>query len=463
MMKRLCIILLIMLLSLSAAQAQKKRVPVNPLNDKTHVLLILDCSNSMWEKWQSDSKIKVTQAVLLKFMDSISHQNNVEFAMRVFGHLNKNDRDTRLEVPFKYDNNYRIKSKIKTLVPQGGGTVTSALSSSLNDFPTGVSSRNIILIITDGIDNSGDDICQTARQVQTSGMVVKTFVVGIGDKSNFKNDLDCVGKFFHVPNEENYIKTLYKVFAMAEQQADVSLYINDNSGKTYESTTPVVFYDAQTGLPRLQTLYTCNSKSQPDTFKIDPLIDYNVTFFTNPPQTLSNIKFESGQHKRIGVTAEQGFLRVRFDGKRVLFEIPQYTVSVRKAENNELVNVQAINSNVPYITGRYTVEIHSLPTVVINDVEISYTTSTDLAIPTPGLAVINKPKGVFKGCIFSIDEQNGKTSKIHDLDESQFIERVPLMAGEYIVLLQDKEKWGHNSLQIRRFKIESARQTNINF
>ena len=100
-----------MLLLLTATQAQKKRVPANPLGDKTHVLLILDCSSSMWNKWQSDSKIKVTQAVLLKFMDSISHQNNVEFAMRVFGHLNKNDRGTRLEVPFEYDNNYKIKSK----------------------------------------------------------------------------------------------------------------------------------------------------------------------------------------------------------------------------------------------------------------------------------------------------------------------------------------------------------------
>ncbi|MBO7541030.1 MAG: VWA domain-containing protein, partial [Bacteroidales bacterium] len=185
-MKRLCIILSVLLLSAAAAQAQKKRAQATTPGDKTHVLLILDCSSSMWNKWQSDSKIKVTQAVLLKFMDSISHQNNVEFAMRVFGHLNKNDRGTRLEVPFEYDNNYKIKSKIKTLVPQGGCTATSALSNALNDFPQGASSRNIILIITDGLDDCGDDICQSAREVQTSGMVVKTFVIGIGDKRNFK-------------------------------------------------------------------------------------------------------------------------------------------------------------------------------------------------------------------------------------------------------------------------------------
>ena len=462
-MKRLCIILLLTLLSAAAVQAQKKRAPVNPSNDKTHVLLILDCSNSMWDKWQSDSKIKVTQAVLLKFMDSISHQNNVEFAMRVFGHLNKSDHGTRLEVPFSYDNNYKIKSKIKTLVPQGGCTATTALSNALNDFPSGNSSRNIILIITDGLDDCGDDICQTARQVQMSGMVVKTFIIGIGKKSNFKKDLSCAGRFFHVPNEENYIKTLYNVFAMAEQQTDVCLYINDKTGKTYESNTPVVFCDAQSGVPRMQTLYTCNSKSQPDTFKTDPLIDYNVVFCTHPPQIVSGVKLDRSKLNRIGITAEQGMMRVRFDGKRILFEIPQYTVSVRKADNNELVNVQAINDNVPFITGRYNVEIHTLPTVVIKDVDVSYGSSIDLTIPTPGLAVINKPKGIFKGCIFSVDETSGKTDLIHNLDETQAIERLPIMPGEYIVLLQDKEEYGHKTVQSRRFKIESAQQTNINF
>ena len=462
-MKRLCLILTILLLSATAVQAQKKRVPASPPGDKTHVLLILDCSSSMWDKWQSDSKIKVTQAVLLKFMDSLSHQNDVEFAMRVFGHLNKSDRGTRLEVPFEYDNNYKIKSKIKTLVPQGGCTATTALSNAVGDFPQSASSRNIILIITDGLDDCGDDLCQAARQVQTSGMVVKTFIVGIGDKRNFKSDLGCAGKFFHVPYEENFIKTLYNIYAMAEQQAEVTLAINDRAGKAYETTAPVVFYDRQTGMPRFQTIYTCNSKSSPDTLKIDPLIDYNVVFLTNPPQTISNVKLSSDRLNQLSISAEQGFLRIRFDGRRLLFAIPEYTVSVRDAATRQLVNTQAINENAPYVTGRYTVEIHSLPTIVINDVEIAHNSSTDLTIPSPGLAVINKPKGQYKGHILSIDETSGNATAIHTLDEEKQAEHLAMMPGEYIIMLQDKDDFGHKTIQTRQFKIEPAQQTNINF
>ncbi len=182
--------------------------------DKTRVLIILDCSHSMWDRWQSDAKIKVTQQVLLKFMDSIANQNGIEVALRVFGHLNKNSFGTRLEVPFEDGNNYKIQSKIKTLVPNGACTAASALSSSLNDFPATGASRNIILIITDGMDDCDGNICDVARQVQMSGVIVQTFILGIGNKQDFQHSLDCAGKFTYVPNEEQYTETLYNIFRL---------------------------------------------------------------------------------------------------------------------------------------------------------------------------------------------------------------------------------------------------------
>ena len=138
-------VLLVALLLLAGVSVQGQQP------EKTRLLLIMDCSNSMWDHWQSNSKIKVTQQVLLSFLDSISRQHDVDVALRVFGHLNKDQFGTRLEVPFGSDNIYQLQSKIKTLVPQGGCTAAAALTDALSDFPATGSSRNLILIITDGM------------------------------------------------------------------------------------------------------------------------------------------------------------------------------------------------------------------------------------------------------------------------------------------------------------------------
>ena len=177
-------------------------------DEKTRILFIVNCSHSMWDHWQSDAKIKVTQKVLLRFLDSIAGQEDMEVALRVFGHLNRGSYTTHLEVPFSDNNRYALQSKIKTLVPNGGNSTATALSRSLDDFPLTDKSRNIIIIITDGIDDADGDICQVARQVQLSGIVVQTFILGIGNPNDFRQSLDCAGTFTYMPEEDGY--TVYR-------------------------------------------------------------------------------------------------------------------------------------------------------------------------------------------------------------------------------------------------------------
>ena len=121
---------LLIILTLMVSAAWRLPAQHTPSQETTRVLIILDCSQSMWDKWQSDSKIKVTQQVLLRFLDSIQGHTDMEVALRVFGHLNKDAISTQLEVPFASDNAYQLKSKLKTLVPNGGCTAATALDRS---------------------------------------------------------------------------------------------------------------------------------------------------------------------------------------------------------------------------------------------------------------------------------------------------------------------------------------------
>lgn len=464
-MKNLRLLLFAAALLLSAGCWAQRPPAID--SQKTRVLIILDCSHSMWDRWQSDAKIKVTQRVLLKFLDSVANQPDIEVALRVFGHLNKNSYGTRLEVPFESDNNYKIQSKVKTLVPNGACTAANALSSSLNDFPaisgdtkTDKQPRNIILIITDGMDDCDGNICDVARQVQMSGVIVQTFILGIGDRHDFQHSLDCAGKFIYVPSEELYTKTLYNIFHISGEQARVVVNVNDETGHLLETSIPMALYDRQTGVVKYSTIWNIDGRYQPDTLVVDPLVTYDLTLFTSPESTVPNLSFSPDKINTFNVNIEQGSLELHLDGKRTNYQIPQYQMLVYEHGSNKLVNTQLLGEQHSYLTGSYDIELLSTPPIRLEGVSIAASSATSLAIPTPGLVNINKPKAISTGSIFTL--KDGVLTHVCDLNPNKINERLLLMPGQYMLVIKPQNSIKYNTVRSKRFQIESAQTTNVN-
>ena len=452
-MKRLLAILLLLTVVFSASAQRKKPKPVP---DKTRVLLILDCSNSMWDQWQSDSKIKVTQQVMLHFIDSVAAQNDIDVALRVFGHLNKDAYGTRLEVPFDEGNSYKLQSKIKTLVPNGGCTAATALTDALHDFPVSKNSRNIILIITDGIDDSDGSICNVARQVQLSGIVVQTFILGIGNPSDFNRELDCAGKFTYVPNEEQYGDALYNIFKLSDEKAFVMMELEDSEGLPLEGDVPVALYDSQTGVVKYLT--RCIGGAQ-DTFVVDPLVTYDMTFFTQPVTTLHHLEFTPGVVSRLAVGVSQGQLRIRQDQQRVTWPVPKPTVVVRRANDGNVLATQQIGEMKSYLSGSYDIDVLSVPPIKLRGVEVRENSNTDISIPMPGLLTLTKPKQIMVGSLFVVEE--GVLTYVCDLNPNAINERLVLQPGNYQLEIQPQNKTDYKSVKTYSFKIEAAKQTDL--
>ena len=443
------LIIIALMLAAIGVQAQQP--------EKTRLLLIMDCSNSMWDHWQSGAKIKVTQQVLLSFLDSISKQHDVDVALRVFGHLNRHQFGTRLEVPFGSDNIYQLQSKIKTLVPQGGCTASAALTDALSDFPSAGDSRNIILIITDGMDDCDAEICDVARQVQLSGAVVQTFVLGIGDGTF--NHADCAGTFLPVRHEEEYAKTLYDIFRLAGKTARVVLRLLDGEGGLYETEHPVAFYDRRTGVSRLNTIYTVDSKLRPDTLLLDPLMTYDLTVFTHPPLQREALQFDIDRVNWVDLTVSEGTMRVRYEGRRPQWTQPNVDVVVRR--EGERVAAQEVGETGQYLAGRYDVEVQTLPVTTLRGVEVRGNAATELSVPMPGMLILSKPKGITTGAIFRL--RDGQVEFATDLNPSTAGERLLLQPGQYEVVLHPQNATKYDKVQTKRFVIESSQTTKIQF
>lgn len=442
---------MILLLLCGAAQAQQP--------EKTRLLLIMDCSNSMWDHWQSGSKIKVTQQVLLSFLDSISKQHDVDVALRVFGHLNKEQFGTRLEVPFGSDNIYRLQSKIKTLVPQGGCTAAAALTDALSDFPATGSSRNLILIITDGMDDCDAEICDVARQVQLSGVVVQTFVLCIG--GNLSAHASCAGSVFPVAHEEEFAKTLYDIFRLSGHKAKVVLNMVDATGDLYETEHPVAFYDHRTGVIRQSTIYSVDSKLKPDTLLMDPLVTYDMAVFTHPPLRREAMQFSIDRPNNVDITVSEGTLKVQYSGQRPQWQQTAVDVVVRRAGSGERVAAQEVGETGQYLAGRYDVEVQTLPVTTLRGVEVRGNAATELSVPMPGMLILSKPKGITTGAIFRL--RDGQVEFATDLNPSTAGERLLLQPGQYELVLHPQNATKYNKVQTKRFVIESSQTTKIQF
>ena len=444
------LIIIVLMLAAIGVQAQQA--------DKTRLLLIMDCSNSMWDHWQSNAKIKVTQQVLLSFLDSISRQHDVDVALRVFGHLNKEQFGTRLEVPFGSDNIYQLQSKIKTLVPQGGCTAAAALTDALSDFPATGSSRNLILIITDGMDDCDAEICDVARQVQLSGVVVQTFVLCIGGK--LSAHASCAGSVFPVAHEEEFAKTLYDIFRLSGHKAKVVLNMVDATGDLYEAEHPVAFYDHRTGVIRHSTIYSVDSKLKPDTLLLDPLVTYDMSVFTHPPLRREAMQFSIDRVNTVDITVSEGTLKVQYAGQRPQWQQTAVDVVVRRA-GGDRVAAQEVGETGQYLAGRYDVEVQTLPVTTLRGVEVRGSAATELSVPMPGMLVLAKPKGITTGAIFRL--RDGQVEFATDLNPSTAGERLLLQPGQYEVVLHPQSTTKYDKVQTKRFVIESSQTTKIQF
>src|SRR3954470_21612938 len=137
------------------------------------ILFIFDDSYSMYANWNSNIKIEVAKKVMGEFLDSLQTVPNLQLALRCYGHTTffkpeRNCKDTRLEVPFAdaRSNVPKMKQRIQKLEPMGTTPIAYSLGESAADFPECSNCRNIVILITDGIEECGGNPCEVSAELQ---------------------------------------------------------------------------------------------------------------------------------------------------------------------------------------------------------------------------------------------------------------------------------------------------------
>jgi Ca-activated chloride channel family protein len=387
---RLAIILI--LTSCTQAKGQNKTEIKPPV---TRILFVLDASNSMSGLWESDIKINIARRILISMVDSLQQIDNVQLALRVYGHQSpvppQDCSDTKLEVPFEKNNASIIRQRLRFITPKGTTPIANSLAQCPNDFPPCSACRNIVILITDGIEACDGDPCKVSDELQRKGIILKPFIIGIGIDEGFHSTFDCVGHYFNASHEETFKEMLNVVITQALNSTTGQINLLDENGLPTESNVNMTFYDRYSGKMLLNYVHTINNRGNPDTLLLDPLVTYRVVINTLPPKLIDSMKVVPGKHSIYAVDAPQGNLILTSPGNGNLYRDVSYIV--RKSGDPQTLNVQKIGESTKYITGKYDLEIPVLPRINLSDVEIKQSNTTTIEIARPGLLtlLVNTP------------------------------------------------------------------------
>jgi Ca-activated chloride channel family protein len=432
-----------------------------PEKELTRILFVMDASNSMNAFWGNEPKIDAARKVLLESLGPIEDAPNVEIALRLYGHQTRIEPgkqdcdDTKLEVPFAPHNGDAIRAKMKSVQCLGTTPIARSLEKAAGDFPDN-RSRNVIILITDGIEACDEDPCAVSRALQAKGIILKPFVIGIGLEDATKFSLKCVGNYYDAGTPEMFDRVLKIVIDQALNSTTTQLLLLTDDSKPTETDVPVTFYDQRTGEDRYDFVHTMALNGEPDTLNIDPVFTYRIVAHTVPPSVKQNVTIEPGQHNVIALVAGQGRLELKIEGA-VTAEIPVACI-VRKQGETATLNAQPMNTSQLYRTGTYDLEVLTLPRLYIPGVVIKQSGVTPVSIPRSGvLNVVASVAG--PGAIFQKDGNELKW--VVDLDTRTARDQFKLLPGDYRVIYRPSGAHETAFSIVKDVTVVSGRAVNI--
>ena len=427
--------------------------------EKTRILIIFDASGSMTtpiEKW---TRIQVAKRMAIKLIDSLSTFKNVELALRVYGHQKtvdlKDCKDSRLEVPFAPNNLVVMKKRVNSLVPKGWTPIAYSLQECEKDFPAEKGVRNLVIIITDGMEECTGDPCLISQNLQKKGIFLKPFIIGLGSSEQFKFKFDCVGTYYDANTEKDFENIVGVIVSQAMNATSCQVNLLDKKLRPLETNVLMSIYDASTKKLLFNYEHTMNGRGVPDTLFLDPLRRYDIVVHTLPPVQKNNVELIVGRHNIIAIDVPQGFIEFVCTGKTNYTDL-KAVVTVKKKSGT--IHAQTFNTKKRYLCGVYEMELLTTPRIHLDSVVVDENKTTTILIPQPGRLQINKSRDLVCAIYHVI---NGKMVWVADISD-EYYQTIIMQPGKYIVVGRSKSETRTIYTFEKEFTITSATTTEIN-
>jgi len=430
------------------------------LPEKTRILFLVDGSGSMLARWENTYRITVAKRLLSDLVDSLRTNENLELALRVYGHqFDRRQRrcdDTRLEAAFSPTNHDRIINVLKILTPKGTTPIAYALEQAANDFPDN-NARNIIIIITDGIESCDGDPCQVSLALQRNGIFLKPFIIGIGMDSKFEEQFGCMGSFYDASNISEFRNALDTALFQSLGETTVAVELLDIHNRPNETNVNVSFINHSTQQSVFEFVHYRDKAGRPDTVEVDPVLSYDVVVNTIPPVRQNLVDIKAGKHNVLAIPSPQGQVEINQPGNSEYKE--GVLAIVKKINSDEILTTFKLAGKVNLLVGTYDIECTTLPRTILKNVRVDQSQTTQLKLEQPGVVnFVATSDGI--GSIYQIHE-DGSQSWIRNLNPAILRNTVAIQPGKYKVVFRSENAKGSKFTSIHEFEIKPGSSFNI--
>ncbi|MFH1153732.1 MAG: VWA domain-containing protein [Pseudomonadota bacterium] len=177
-------------------------VPVAAENSGKSILLILDCSGSMWGKVDGQPKIDLAKQVTRELMAEIPPR--IQVGLMAYGHRKKGDCQDIELIGSPGTSVSDLDHAVTGLTARGKTPITGSLNRA-GELLSSLGGETTLVLISDGLETCGGDPCQVAGTLKAGHGSLIVHVVGFDVSQAEAAQLRCIatnggGRYFQAGN-----------------------------------------------------------------------------------------------------------------------------------------------------------------------------------------------------------------------------------------------------------------------
>ena len=202
--------------------------------DQEHprVMLVLDGSSSMWARVDGDvSEIEIAKDAIGDLVGD--WESKMKFGITTYGHREvANFQDIETVLPLADVDAEQVVDAIDSIMPRGKTPLASALRQAADNLDYENYPAKILLV-SDGIENCGQDPCQAAAELSAKARDLSIDIIGVDMNNHQMGQLECIAT-----NSKGYVvRSAVEDFTQTVDQAMTAAIKKETPNTTLSLST----------------------------------------------------------------------------------------------------------------------------------------------------------------------------------------------------------------------------------